>query len=424
MRGFFNPPIFYLWKSIERCPRPVINTWQQHYLNILLTKVTSFVPLYNDLYGDTENNRLTDLPVITKDYFRSVEMSERIFRPLLKKGSEWRSTSGSTGIPLTFPITSFYNKNYPDKRFLSYARYRFLSWTDHSIFTSNLSLVKQQRLCHIGIVPYETSPQSYLFIPIDKVRVDPMGVLREIEAFKPTFLETLPSVAAELVHQKTVEIFNIKIIHLIGERLTNPVRNSIEKTFAGTVFSAYGLEEIGMVGLECSEHDGFHISEESYIVEILDQYDQPVKDSTEGKIVITSLYGYAHPFIRYDTGDIGHIMKSKCACGLRTKRLIVKGRKGGMVEINGIRYLHMELVHAVEAIGEDILCFQWQLSNGSFPRLILSLAKNTTKKSDVATKIIGEIYNTLSLTLPNEHVSFVVTDFIRQNGKIPAIIHV
>src|SRR5690606_33945446 len=40
-------------------------------------------------------------------------------------------------------------------------------------------------------------------------------------------------------------------------------------------------------------------------VEILNEKNQVLPDGEEGRIVITSLYNKAHPFIRYDIGDIG-----------------------------------------------------------------------------------------------------------------------
>jgi len=38
-------------------------------------------------------------------------------------------------------------------------------------------------------------------------------------------------------------------------------------------------------------------------------------DRGEGQILATSLYNYAMPFIRYATGDDGHIIDDVCGCG-------------------------------------------------------------------------------------------------------------
>ena len=44
---------------------------------------------------------------------------------------------------------------------------------------------------------------------------------------------------------------------------------------------------------------------ETLFVEILDENNQAVPNGVEGKVVITSLYNTAHPFIRYEIGDVG-----------------------------------------------------------------------------------------------------------------------
>jgi phenylacetate-CoA ligase len=49
----------------------------------------------------------------------------------------------------------------------------------------------------------------------------------------------------------------------------------------------------------------WQVNSETLFVEILDENNQPVPNGVEGKIVITSLYNKAHPFIRYEIGDVG-----------------------------------------------------------------------------------------------------------------------
>ena len=47
------------------------------------------------------------------------------------------------------------------------------------------------------------------------------------------------------------------------------------------------------------------MNSETLFVEILDENNRVVPNGTSGRIVITSLFNKAHPFIRYDIGDIG-----------------------------------------------------------------------------------------------------------------------
>ena len=49
----------------------------------------------------------------------------------------------------------------------------------------------------------------------------------------------------------------------------------------------------------------WQVNAETLFVEILDENNNVVPHGTEGKIVITSLFNKANPFIRYEIGDIG-----------------------------------------------------------------------------------------------------------------------
>jgi phenylacetate-CoA ligase len=44
-------------------------------------------------------------------------------------------------------------------------------------------------------------------------------------------------------------------------------------------------------------------------------------ENGEGEVLATSLYNYAMPFIRYDTGDLGYITDDACGCGRGYKLL-------------------------------------------------------------------------------------------------------
>lgn len=62
--------------------------------------------------------------------------------------------------------------------------------------------------------------------------------------------------------------------------------------------------EEGM-GIDCEAHNGIHVWEDHYIVEIIDpETGEVLEDGQEGEMVITTLTREALPTIRYRTGDI------------------------------------------------------------------------------------------------------------------------
>jgi phenylacetate-CoA ligase len=58
-----------------------------------------------------------------------------------------------------------------------------------------------------------------------------------------------------------------------------------------------------------------HINADRLVVEFVDENGQPVKIGQPGRILVTDLFNYAMPFIRYDIGDIGVPSPAHCSCG-------------------------------------------------------------------------------------------------------------
>ena len=74
------------------------------------------------------------------------------------------------------------------------------------------------------------------------------------------------------------------------------------------VVSRYSNTENGIIAQQKAHDSNFVINWASYYVEILNLNDDtPSNKGDIGRIVITDLFNYCNPLIRYDTGDIGCI---------------------------------------------------------------------------------------------------------------------
>lgn len=82
----------------------------------------------------------------------------------------------------------------------------------------------------------------------------------------------------------------------------------MEKAFGVPVINEYGASELDLIAFQ-NKNDEWILNTESLFVEILDKENNPVPDGESGRMVITSLFNKAHPFIRYDIGDVGTIQK-------------------------------------------------------------------------------------------------------------------
>ena len=96
----------------------------------------------------------------------------------------------------------------------------------------------------------------------------------------------------------------VRSIIPISETMPEPVRRKLEEQFGCPVRAWYSNEENGIMGLQNENDEGYHIDTETYYYEILKMdSDEPAEPGELGRIVITDLYNYAFPIIRYDNGD-------------------------------------------------------------------------------------------------------------------------
>ena len=103
-----------------------------------------------------------------------------------------------------------------------------------------------------------------------------------------------------------LSIKNVRSIIAGSEYLNSYTKIAMGKYFNAPVFSKYSNEELGILAHQTiSSGENFKINWASYFIELLDmEKDEPVKKGQMGRIVITDLFNYSMPIIRYDTGDV------------------------------------------------------------------------------------------------------------------------
>ncbi len=69
------------------------------------------------------------------------------------------------------------------------------------------------------------------------------------------------------------------------------------------------------MGAECERHEGLHLTAEHLIVEVVDDDGRPAAAGEEGQVVVTDLFNYGLPFVRYVTGDRAVAGFATCSCG-------------------------------------------------------------------------------------------------------------
>lgn len=335
---------------------PALSKWQEAAVRRLFSHAGRTVPMWRDAfltYGiDPSTMVLADiakLPVSSKDTYRGRMTEEYIdnSRPLYPL---WRTTSGSSGEPFSF----LSNRNFTGQYYDDFLRLRFLLWKGHS-----LRSLARTRVARIKMSP--ESRANRLFIPVASYREDPGSTLQVLADFKPDVLESYATVILDVVHEAKERSSALSIPYVIsyGEILSPATRHHIEEVLGAEVFDRYGIEEVGVLAVECDMHDGQHMYGESVLIEIVDERGRPVPPGTRGRVVVTDLLNYAMPFIRYDTGDQGVMSLERCPCGLHMPRVWINGRYSAFLSFPGRgRIHHLEFDGALNTFMHAILQYQ------------------------------------------------------------------
>jgi len=155
------------------------------------------------------------------------------------------------------------------------------------------------------------------------------------------YLLRLADVAREMGYDPKND-FNISALPNIGDR------SRLESTFGVECFESYGFHEVQWVSVECPAHDGLHIFEDAFVVQIVDpESGEPLADGELGSICITELYKTGSPQFRYNIMDLSYLYpRERCACGSWLRKMApFAGRGDNMGKLRGINVWP-------EAIGE------------------------------------------------------------------------
>ncbi len=139
-----------------------------------------------------------------------------------------------------------------------------------------------------------------------------------IAKHRPKFLRGYPSgiyIFANYLKRNGLNPIEPKAIFTTAELLLPKQRSLIEEVFNCRVFDGYGCGDGGGSAVECTEHNGHHIPMQRVVMEFVNNEGQHVPAGQPGSIILTDLFNYSMPFIRYEVADIGVPSDRMCPCG-------------------------------------------------------------------------------------------------------------
>lgn len=290
-----------------------------------LQKLLAHAQETTEFYKGKGFKKLQDFPVINKNVIRE-DFDAFFSSKFKKKECKVASTSGSTGSPF-----SLYQNPEKVKKIQ----------VDNIYFSSKSNFEVGDFLAFIRIWPKTIGfklRMNFLlknFMPWNILNLSENGIAQLIAKLNkrkghvsfltyPTALEKICKYIDNL--EENPINFKTKSIITISESLNSYTKRKTLEYFGVTPLSRYSNNETGIMAQQIDVNDSkFRINDSSYVMEVLElNSDNAVEHGQLGRIVLTDLFNFATPLIRYDTGDIGIMEKDSKNVSFFTE---ISGRK-------------------------------------------------------------------------------------------------
>jgi phenylacetate-CoA ligase len=323
--------------QIEKLPVPHLLRYQQGLIERLVRHAREHVPFYRDRLaplfdaGDRfDFARWSEVPVLDRRE-AARETGRMRAHDLAASYGDVREirTSGTAELPLTFTTNGLVTTA------ANGALTLLCRW--HGIDTARaLATIKLYPDDQIPPLPdgehtrgwSEANPDSHAYGLDMRTPMDEQ--LAWLERTKAPCFAATPSHAMAVAFaagESRGRSLGLEFVFSIAETVLPRARAVIRDLLGAKLVAIYSCQEIGFVGIECPVSGQYHIVMDNALVEIVDADGVPAKPGEIGRVLVTGLYNYATPFIRYALGDVATVASSPCACG-RTLPLIaqVEGR--------------------------------------------------------------------------------------------------
>ncbi|OMQ12331.1 phenylacetate--CoA ligase family protein [[Flexibacter] sp. ATCC 35103] len=292
----------------------IVNLSEDEYVLFLQNKKEEIVDFhlknnvfYQELVGNNTDLIWENLPILNKQNLQK-PLEERLSKGYSKKNVYLNKTSGSSGTPFVFAKDKY-----------SHA----LTWT--SIFMRfgwykidfNHSLQARFYGIPMDFIGYKKErikdflTHRFRFPVFDLSDAILEKFLRKFKTKKFDYINGYTSsivLFAKYLEQKNIVLNEtcptLKACFVTSEMLFESDKKLLEKQFGIPVINEYGASELDLIAFENPNRE-WQVNSETLFVEILDENNNVLPYGKEGRIVITSLFNKAHPFIRYEIGDIG-----------------------------------------------------------------------------------------------------------------------
>jgi phenylacetate-CoA ligase len=307
-------------RKTQFLPSDRLAEYQRGLLDRLVRFARAEVPFYRDsgrldpLFraNDTIDwDRWEDIPFLTR---HEVQLEGARLQPDQlppEHGRAWpKKTSGSTGQPVTVMHSDLSG---------------CFAWTSLLLraFERN-GIDPTRRMAHVGAFYHDKfdisgTRQNVAWTPEfrqlgllgerwDLASTRPADFLVEMVAgLHPNYLQVMPAnLQLMAAHDPQSRLAQLKLDGVIsyGESFDPRAKTEIESWLGCPVFETYASNEVGLMATTCPHCRRFHTEAEAVRVEIIGDDGHAVASGGTGRVIVTPLYNYAMPLIRYISADV------------------------------------------------------------------------------------------------------------------------
>jgi len=339
----------------------IVNLSEEDYALFLQNKKEEIVAFhlqnnsfYKELVGSATASKWEDLPILNKQNLQK-PLAERLSKGSTLKNVYLNKTSGSSGTPFVFAKDKY-----------SHA----LTWASNIMrfgwFGIDFNHSYQARFYGIPMdfVGYQKErfkdflSQRFRFPVFDLSDEVLEKFLQKFKTKKFDYLNGYTSsivLFAKYLQQKNIILKDLcptlKACFVTSEMLFESDKKLLEKQFGIPIINEYGASELDLIAFENLKGE-WQVNAETLFVEILDENNKVLPYGEEGRIVITSLFNKANPFIRYEIGDIGILDEKSTAQKPILKKLI--GRTNDLAILpSGKKSPGLTFYYVTKSIVED-----------------------------------------------------------------------
>ena len=370
---------------------------------------------YKNLVGNKATSDWNNLPLLTKKNLQ-VPLKNRLSNGF-EKNIYINKTSGSSGDPFIFAKDKF------SHALTWYSNiYRF-GW-----FGIDFNTSLQARFYGIPLDKFgyykerfkDFLAKRYRFPIFDLSDVVLEEILKKFQQTKFDYINGYTSsvvLFAKFLQAKNIVLKDVcptlKVCMVTSEMLFDADKILLEKYLGIPIVNEYGASELDLLAFQNPKGE-WQVNSETLFIEILDENNQSVSNGTSGKVVVTSLYNKAHPFIRYEIGDIGVLAENSTWKKPILKQLI--GRTNDIAILpSGKKSPGLTFYYVTKSIIED---------DGNVKEFVIKQTKLDSFEIDyvseaaLASEQIDEIQKAIDLYLePNLKFIYTRKEFLTRSNR-------